>query len=116
MATGTKAKSTGTKPRVSINAPKWSAAQRREFDAIEERARVLSAKLTPKDFDADGNPVRGPWAEMLADFDAWAAKYKVDVWTTDYRRDALVSPAGGTPVPMTATSCPGTTTSTERFD
>jgi hypothetical protein len=116
MATGAKPKATGTKPRVSINAPKWTAAQRRESDAIEERARALSAKLTPKDFGEDGNPVRGPWADMLADFDAWAAKFKVDVWTTDYRRDALVSPSGSAPVPMTATTCPGTMTSTERFD
>jgi hypothetical protein len=75
---------------------------------------VLSDKLTPKDFGKDGNPVRGPWADVLADLDAWAAKYKVDIWTTDHRRDALGSTAGAAPVPMAATSCPGTTTSTER--
>jgi hypothetical protein len=116
MATGAKPKATGTKPRVSINAPKWTAAQPRAFDAIEKRTRVLSDKLTPKDFGEDGNPARGPWADVLADLDAWAAKYKVDIWTTDYRRDALGSTAGAAPVPMAATSCPGTTTSTERFD
>lgn len=94
------------KPAASAN------SQKSDFDAIQRKARALGAKLTPADFDKDGNPV-GAWAAMLAELDAWAKKYKVKFRTTE-----VVTPAGepGTPTPRTRGTCLGTMSTTERTD
>ena len=95
------------------NASRWSAAQQREFDEINERATTLGKKLKIEDFDKDGNPT-GAWAKILAEFDAWAKKHKVEFKTTERKRPPATS-AGGGPVVRTHHACPGTTTSTETF-
>jgi hypothetical protein len=92
------------------NASKWSAAQQRDFDEINERATMLGKKLKLEDFDKDGNAT-GAWAKILAEFDAWAKKYKVAFKTTERKHPPATS-AGAGAVPRTHHACPGTTTST----
>jgi hypothetical protein len=98
--------------------PKWSAAQRSEFDAIQARAKALSAGLKRTDFDADGNPLPGPWASMLADLHAWARKHKV---TLEQHEHDHAPPAGGSdgaPAGVTpygyGGDCPGSFTKVEK--
>jgi hypothetical protein len=83
----------------------WSAAQLREYRAIQTRAVTLGKSLTDADFDAKGNPVKADWSRLLGDLDAWAAKYKVKLSTQEHSHAG----AGGTdPVPRSlGGGCPG---------
>jgi len=90
---------------------KWSVTQKREFAAITRRARALSQKLKPDDFDREGNPVDGPWAKMLADLDAWAKKHKVEFKTTERDQKDLIPDSGPAPI----IRCPPMTTYTEKL-
>jgi hypothetical protein len=79
----------------------WSAAQARDYKAIQGRAERLGKTLTDADFDAQGKPVNADWSRLLADLDAWAAKYGVKLTTQERAH------GGGGPVPMHAGGCPG---------
>jgi hypothetical protein len=114
-ATKKPAASSAAKKAAASGATKWSAAQKRDFDKIIGRAKELSPTLSREDFDREGNPVPGPWANMLGDLDAWAKKYKVKVKTTEYKSGSG-QPATGGLTTMAHHSCPGTTHSTEHVD
>jgi hypothetical protein len=93
-------------------ATKWSAEQAREFEKITAQSNRLGQQLKAEDFDKEGNPV-GAWAKVLNELDAWVAKYKVDLKTTEHEsgKTRSAKPAGK---PETrASACPGTTTATE---
>ena len=91
-------------------ATKWSAEQKKDYEFINGRSRALGKRLKRDDFDKDGNAV-GEWAKVLAELDAWAAKYKVKFRSTEHETGGGPSASGATP--RTHTVCPGTTTSTE---
>ena len=103
---------TRTKPKVSINAPKWSATQKSEMDAISRRANTLAKTLTRESFDRRGNPVDGPWKQVLADLDAWAAKHGLELQTNEYDRDTMVP---GNATPLAGANCPAATTASETY-
>jgi hypothetical protein len=99
--------------------PKWTAVQRSEFAAIQARAKALSPVLKRTDFDADGNPLPGPWASMLADLDAWARKHKAKLETHEHDHTQAAgagvgAPAGGATPIAYGGDCPGSFTKTER--
>lgn len=77
--------------------PKWSAAQRGEFDAIKTWAATLATTLKAEDFDRDGNLVNPAWAAMLADLDAWAGKHKVEFKIHEHDHGAATGASGGAP-------------------
>lgn len=88
--------------------------RRREFETIQRKAKLLSAKLGPEHFDKDGNAA-GAWADVLAELDAWAKTYKVKFRTTERISGGEAGGGAGEPTPRSS-SCPGTTSSTERTD
>jgi hypothetical protein len=99
--------------------PQWTAAQKREFNAIQERAKALSPVLKRTDFDADGNPLPGPWASMLADLRAWARRHKVTLEAHEHDHApaagaAAGAPAGGATPFAYGGDCPGGFTKVER--
>jgi hypothetical protein len=102
---------TGSKPKVSINAPIWSAAQKREMEAIGKRADAIARTLTRESFNRAGNPVDGGWKQVLADLDAWAAKHKVELLVKEYDRNTMI-PGNATPF---AANCPAVTTASETY-
>jgi hypothetical protein len=90
-------------------------ARKSAFDAIQQKAKRLSAKLGEADFDRDGNPI-GPWAEMLAELDAWAKKYGVQFRTTEHVSGGGKGQGAGGATPRSHNACPGKMTTTERTD
>ncbi len=101
-------------PKAPKLPPKWSAAAKSEFDAIQARATALSARLKREDFAEDGTPRPGPWATMLADLHAWAKKHKVKLERHEHDHGVGAAPAAGgvTPIGFHGT-CPGSFTKTE---
>jgi hypothetical protein len=79
----------------------WSAAQLRDYKAIQGRAERLGKTLTDADFDAQGKPIDADWSRLLAELDAWAAKYRVRLTTQEHEHGT------GGPVPLQAGGCPG---------
>jgi hypothetical protein len=123
-ATAAKKPASATKPakpatRKPAAAPAAKAATkakdplRTELAAIQRKAKALSPSLTAASLDKDGNPT-GAWAEMVAELEAWAKKYKVKL--REVERDS----GGGDPddgrTPRTMGMCLGTHSSTERID
>lgn len=109
------AKKPAGKPAAPKLPPKWSAAAKSEFDAIQARAAALSSSLKREDFDDSGNPRPGPWATMLADLHAWAKKHKIKLETHEHAHEPEKggAPAGGATPYVYAGGCPGSFTKTE---
>lgn len=101
------------KPRISINSPKWGETTKHEFEAITGRAAAFSAKATSELFDKDGNAANAEWIKILADLDAWAAKHKVGLGTSEHESYALQAPGGGA---VTRSECPSLTSSIETVE
>lgn len=93
-------------------ATKWSPEQRREFETLTKRSTPLGKRLKKEDFDREGNAV-GEWAKVLAELDAWAAKYKVHLRTVEHESGGG---AAGGPTPRSHNACPGTTSAHETVD
>jgi hypothetical protein len=91
------------KPARSKSKAPWTAAQLRDYKALEKRATTLSESLTDADFDAKGDPVNPAWSRLLRDLDAWAAKYSVKL----SKREHDHADSGGTGVVPMAATCPG---------
>lgn len=90
----------------------WTAAQSRDYKAIEKRAMTLAKSLTDADFDAKGNPINPAWSRLLRDLDTWAAKYSVKLSTQQHNHAG----GGGTgPVPRAAGGCPGSFQTEPRY-
>lgn len=116
-ATAAKKPASPTKPATrkpaAAPAAKVKDPLRTELAAIQKKAKALAPSLTAASLDKDGNPT-GAWAEMVAELEAWAKKYKVKL--REVERDS----GGGDPddgrTPRTMGMCLGTHSSTERID
>ncbi|HET7716952.1 MAG TPA: hypothetical protein VFK86_15120 [Bauldia sp.] len=87
-------------------------ARKREFEAIQKKAKALSATFGESDLDRDGNPI-GAWATMLAELDAWAKKHGVKFRTREYDGGGSTGEASSV---RAVHACPGTISQTERTD
>jgi hypothetical protein len=103
---------TTTEFRTKVKVTRRSEAQKREFAAIERRARAFMVREHPDMFDADGNVVDATWLRILADLDAWAARHKVRMKETERDRDPPV-PEGIAPIILAR--CPSQTMTTEHI-
>lgn len=114
----TAAKKPARKPAAPKLPPRWSAAAKSAFDAIQARAKALSAGLKRSDFDDDGNARPGLWAALLADLRAWAKKHKVTLETHEHAHGAGAAPGGDAAagaVPRAyGGDCPGSFSKTEK--
>lgn len=104
---------TTTDFKVRVKVQRWSEAQKREFAAIDRRARAFTARPVTDMFDKDGNVVHPTWLKILADLDAWAVRHKAKGGTTERDRDPVV-PEGIAPIILS--DCPSRTTSVETLE
>jgi hypothetical protein len=104
---------TTTDFKVRVKVSRWSDTQKREFAAIDRRARAFTARPAADMFDKDGNVIHPTWLKILADLDAWAARHKAKLSTTERDRNPAV-PEGITPIILG--DCPSRTTTVETME
>jgi hypothetical protein len=82
------------------------AAKRQEYAALKARAAAIGMHLRVVD-EAQSRAIEaGPWARLMADLDAWAAKYNVKTHEHTVAGSDDPPPSGATPRFHSAGNCP----------